>query len=166
MTVMTVHLVGGFLGSGKTTAIRSACELLRQRGEAASVITNDQGTLLVDTAYLRGSQPTREVTGGCFCCRYDQLAELLAQARCDGTQHVFAEAVGSCADLVATVVRPLLGSPSGPVGSRVVHGDGGRAAADPAPGGRAAAVVQATSRICSTNSSARRRCWWRASGIW
>ena len=28
---------------------------------------------------------------------------------------MFAEAVGSCADLVATVVRPLLGAPSGPV---------------------------------------------------
>ena len=112
---MTVHLVGGFLGSGKTTAIRSGCELLRQRGKAASVITNDQGTLLVDTAYLQGSHPTREVTGGCFCCRYDQLVELLAEARRDGAQHVFAEAVGSCADLVATVVRPLLGSASGPV---------------------------------------------------
>ncbi len=112
---MTTHLVGGFLGSGKTTAIRSACELLRQRGEAASVITNDQGTLLVDTAFLGGSHPTREVTGGCFCCRYDHLVELLAEARRDGAQHVFAEAVGSCADLVATVVRPLLGSTSGPV---------------------------------------------------
>ena len=116
MASVTAHLVGGFLGSGKTTAIRSACELLRQRGETASVITNDQGTLLVDTAFLRGSLPTREVTGGCFCCRYDQLVELLAEARGDGAQHVFAEAVGSCADLVATVVRPLLGSPSGPVG--------------------------------------------------
>ncbi|MDD9989748.1 MAG: hypothetical protein OXQ31_26005 [Spirochaetaceae bacterium] len=115
MAAVKVHLVGGFLGSGKTTAIRSACELLRQRGEAASVITNDQGTLLIDTAFLRGSHPTREVTGGCFCCRYDQLVELLAYARRDGAQHVFAEAVGSCADLVATVVRPLLGSASGPV---------------------------------------------------
>ena len=115
MTGVTVHLVGGFLGSGKTTAIRSACELLRQRGEAASVITNDQGTLLVDTAFLRGSHPTREVTGGCFCCRYDQLVELLAEAGRDGAKHVFAEAVGSCADLVATVVRPLLGSAAGPV---------------------------------------------------
>ena len=112
---MTIHLVGGFLGSGKTTAIRSACEVLRQRGEAASVVTNDQGTLLVDTAFLQGSHPTREVTGGCFCCRYDQLVELLAEARSDGAQHVFAEAVGSCADLVATVVRPLLGSASAPV---------------------------------------------------
>lgn len=112
---MTVHLVGGFLGSGKTTAIRSACELLQQRGEAASVVTNDQGTLLVDTAFLQGAHPTREVTGGCFCCRYDQLIALLAEARRDGAQHVFAEAVGSCADLVATVVRPLLGSTSGPV---------------------------------------------------
>ena len=112
---MTVHLIGGFLGSGKTTAIRSACELLMHRGEAASVITNDQGTLLVDTAFLQGSHPTREVTGGCFCCRYGQLVELLAEARRDGAQHVFAEAVGSCADLVATVVRPLLGSAAGPV---------------------------------------------------
>ena len=116
MAGVTVHLVGGFLGSGKTTAIHSACDLLRQRGETASVITNDQGTLLVDTAFLRGAHPTREVTGGCFCCRYDQLVELLAKARRDGAQHVFAEAVGSCADLVATVVRPLLGSVSGPVG--------------------------------------------------
>ena len=115
MMAVTVHLVGGFLGSGKTTAIRSACALLSQRGESASVITNDQGTLLVDTAFLRGSQPTREVTGGCFCCRYDQLVELLVEARRDGAEHVFAEAVGSCADLVATVVRPLLGSASGPV---------------------------------------------------
>ena len=115
MVMVTVHLIGGFLGSGKTTAIRSACELLRQRGEAASVITNDQGTLLVDTAFLRGSHPTREVTGGCFCCRYDQLFDLLVEARRDGAQHVFAEAVGSCADLVATVVRPLLGAAFGPV---------------------------------------------------
>lgn len=111
---MTVHLVGGFLGSGKTTAIHSACELLRRRGVPASVITNDQGTLLVDTAFMQGSQPTREVTGGCFCCRYDQLVTLLSEAGRDGAQHVFAEAVGSCADLVATVVRPL-GSASGPV---------------------------------------------------
>ena len=115
MMAVTVHLVGGFLGSGKTTAIRSACELLRQRGEAAAVITNDQGTLLVDTAFLRGSHPTREVTGGCFCCRYNQLVDLLAEARRAGAQHVFAEAVGSCADLVATVVRPLLGAASSPV---------------------------------------------------
>lgn len=112
---MTLHLVGGFLGSGKTTAIGSACALLRRRGQAASVITNDQGTLLVDTAYLRGPQPTYEVTGGCFCCRYDRLLDLLAAARRGGARHVFAEAVGSCADLAATVVRPLLGSAAGPV---------------------------------------------------
>ena len=112
---MTLHLVGGFLGSGKTTAIGSACALLRQRGQAAAVITNDQGALLVDTAFLRGSAPTREVTGGCFCCRYDRLVDLLADARRGGARHVFAEAVGSCADLAATVVRPLLRSAAGPV---------------------------------------------------
>lgn len=113
--VVILHLVGGFLGSGKTTAIRSACALLRQRGEAAAAITNDQGALLVDTAFLRGSHPTREVTGGCFCCRYDRLVDLLVDTRRGGARHAFAEAVGSCADLAATVVRPLLRSAAGPV---------------------------------------------------
>ena len=112
---MILHLVGGFLGSGKTTAIRSACALLRQRGEEAAAITNDQGALLVDTAFLRGSLPTREVTGGCFCCRYDRLVDLLVDTRRGGARHAFAEAVGSCADLAATVVRPLLRSADGPV---------------------------------------------------
>lgn len=105
-----LHLVGGFLGSGKTTAIIHAAKLLMAQGRRVGIVTNDQGRYLVDTAFARLSgAPAVEVTGGCFCCNYTdldaQLAGLIDQA---GTEVIFAESVGSCADLVATVVKPLL----------------------------------------------------------
>ena len=104
-----LHLVGGFLGSGKTTAIGSACELLRERGRRAAVVTNDQGEMLVDTGALAATGvATAEVTGGCFCCRYDELVERIAALAADGAEHLFAEAVGSCVDIARTVVNPLL----------------------------------------------------------
>ena len=106
---MQLHLVGGFLGSGKTTAIRSACELLRSRGRRPAVVTNDQGEVLVDTRLLAGAGvATAEVTGGCFCCRYPELVERIAALAAEGADHLFAEAVGSCVDLVRTVLNPLL----------------------------------------------------------
>jgi Ni2+-binding GTPase involved in maturation of urease and hydrogenase len=107
---MRLHLVGGFLGSGKTTAIIAAARRLMARGLRVGVVTNDQGKYLVDTAFFRlADVPAVEVTGGCFCCNYTDLDQSLDQlvdaARPDV---VFAESVGSCADLVATVVKPLL----------------------------------------------------------
>ena len=104
-----LHLVGGFLGSGKTTAIGSACELLRSRGRSPAVVTNDQGEVLVDTRLLAGAGiPTAEVIGGCFCCRYPELVERIAALAAAGAEHLFAEAAGSCVDLVRTVLNPLL----------------------------------------------------------
>jgi G3E family GTPase len=105
-----LHLiVGGFLGAGKTTAIRIAARHLAQRGRRVAIITNDQSRDLVDTALLRADGfPVEEVTGGCFCCRFDAFVgavdALAARARPD----VFiSEPVGSCTDLVATVTTPL-----------------------------------------------------------
>ena len=106
---MQLHLVGGFLGSGKTTAIGSACELLRSRGRRPAVVTNDQGAVLVDTRLLAGAGiSTGEVTGGCFCCRYPELVERITALAQNGAQDLFAEAVGSCVDIARTVINPLL----------------------------------------------------------
>lgn len=112
-----LHLVGGFLGSGKTTAIIQASRALMARGLKVGVITNDQGKYLVDTAFIRLSDlPAVEVSGGCFCCNYDdlnqRLGELVLSAHPDV---IFAESVGSCADIVATVVKPLLDLGAGEV---------------------------------------------------
>ena len=102
-------LIGGFLGAGKTTAILRVAERLAARGQRVGLITNDQSTGLVDTALL-GSQgfPTAEVTGGCFCCKFNSLVEAAEKLQQDARPEVFiAEPVGSCTDLKATVSYPL-----------------------------------------------------------
>jgi Ni2+-binding GTPase involved in maturation of urease and hydrogenase len=104
-----MYFVGGFLGSGKTTAIAGACRLLIAAGKRVGVVTNDQGKLQVDSLFMRSwGLPAVEVGGGCFCCRYDdfdaRVASLALRERPDA---VFAESVGSCADVIATVVKPF-----------------------------------------------------------
>jgi G3E family GTPase len=102
-------LVGGFLGAGKTTAVARLARYLGDQGLRAGLITNDQGRDLVDTAILRADgHATEEIAGGCFCCRFDAL--VAATGRLCQTWNpdvLVAEAVGSCTDLVATVLRPL-----------------------------------------------------------
>ena len=106
---MKLHIVGGFLGSGKTTAITNAAKLLMQQGKKVAVVTNDQGKYLVDTSFIGSNDiPTAEVTNGCFCCNFNNLSDQIdflertVQPDC-----IFAESVGSCTDLVATVLKPL-----------------------------------------------------------
>lgn len=102
--------LSGFLGAGKTTTMTRAAALLGHRGYTPAVITNDQGEQLVDSASAEAANAeVREVTGGCFCCRFEDLAEVTMgldrQQR--GVDVVIAEAVGSCTDVTATVIRPL-----------------------------------------------------------
>ncbi len=106
---MKLFLIGGFLGSGKTTAIQQACNLLLKKGTKVCVITNDQGTQLVDTEFIRSFNiPTLEVTDGCFCCNYDKLdCSIATLMQTHHPEIILAESVGSCTDLVATVVKPL-----------------------------------------------------------
>ncbi len=102
-------MVGGFLGAGKTTAIACLARHLAVGGLRVGLITNDQGSNLVDTASLRArGYATEEIAGGCFCCRFDSLVEAAARLSREARPDVFiAEPVGSCTDLVATVSYPL-----------------------------------------------------------
>jgi hypothetical protein len=104
-----VVLVGGFLGSGKTTLILAAARELQRRGLRSAMVWNDQGVDLVDSRYaaLSGMR-SGEVTGGCFCCRLSHLIDAIDDLRAYAPDVIFAEPVGSCTDLSATVLRPLL----------------------------------------------------------
>jgi G3E family GTPase len=99
--------LSGFLGAGKTTTMTTAAEQLRARGHRVVVITNDQSDDLVDTAMA--GPGAGEVTGGCFCCRFEDLYAVTNRLV---TEHdadtVIAESVGSCTDLTATVIRPMI----------------------------------------------------------
>jgi len=102
-------MLGGFLGAGKTTAIAKLARWLSDKGLRVGLITNDQGSQLVDTTMLRaGGFPVEEIAGGCFCCRFNSLIEAAERLTANNRPEVFlAEPVGSCTDLVATVTYPL-----------------------------------------------------------
>jgi Ni2+-binding GTPase involved in maturation of urease and hydrogenase len=104
-----MFFVGGFLGAGKTTAIRSLTELFAKRGIKTGAITNDQAAGLVDTAFLDGEGLiTQEVAGSCFCCNFNGLVQAIDHIMTTADPDVIlAEPVGSCTDIVATVILPL-----------------------------------------------------------
>lgn len=102
-------LVGGFLGTGKTTLLRAAARELTQQGHRIALITNDQAPGLVDTAILQqAGWNVGEISGGCFCCKFDDLIRtanhLIAGSN---SEIIMGEAVGSCTDLSATVLQPI-----------------------------------------------------------
>ncbi|MGC1783620.1 MAG: GTP-binding protein [Acidobacteriaceae bacterium] len=104
-----VVIVGGFLGAGKTTLILAAAWELERRGIRSAIILNDQGEALVDTDYAtRNGRITGEVTGGCFCCRLSDLLRVMEELRAQSPEVIFAEPVGSCTDISATTLHPLL----------------------------------------------------------
>jgi Ni2+-binding GTPase involved in maturation of urease and hydrogenase len=78
-------------------------------GRRIGLVTNDQAQDLVDTNSLRAQGfPVEEVAGACFCCRFDDLVNRVGQLQENERPDVIlAEPVGSCTDLVATVVQPL-----------------------------------------------------------
>jgi Ni2+-binding GTPase involved in maturation of urease and hydrogenase len=102
-------MVGGFLGAGKTTALLRLAEHLSARGRRVGLITNDQSYGLVDTALVSShGYPVREITGGCFCCRFTSLTDAAERLTEEARPDVFlAEPVGSCTDLRASVQYPL-----------------------------------------------------------
>jgi G3E family GTPase len=102
-------MVGGFLGAGKTTTLGRLARFYMDRGQKVGLVTNDQAEDLVDTQSLRSQGfPVEEVAGACFCCRFNDLLGKVDQLKSAGRPDVIlAEPVGSCTDLVATVVQPL-----------------------------------------------------------
>ena len=70
--------------------------------------TSKASTWLIQRFLNASGIPALEVTGGCICCNLDDFEERIAEITTKfNPQVLFAESVGSCADLVATVIKPL-----------------------------------------------------------
>jgi hypothetical protein len=103
---------GGFLGSGKTTALAALARMLIRRGQRVGIITNDQSANLVDTVIVRQmlsdlGVPVEEVVEGCFCCKFDQLISQMEKILDHRPDVLMGEPVGSCTDFVAAVANPI-----------------------------------------------------------
>ncbi|MBM3302026.1 MAG: cobalamin biosynthesis protein P47K, partial [Deltaproteobacteria bacterium] len=107
--VPSVFFIGGFLGAGKTTAILELARIFSGKGIRVAAITNDQAEGLADTFFLsHGGVPVQEIAGSCFCCNFNGLVDAIRHSIESADPHVIlAEPVGSCTDIVATVIRPM-----------------------------------------------------------
>jgi len=70
MTPIPVHIITGFLGAGKTTAI---LEILKREGPGrrTAVLVNEWGKVSLDGPIVAAEHPgleIREISGGCICC--------------------------------------------------------------------------------------------------
>lgn len=110
MSSIRFVMLGGFLGAGKTTTIARLARAYQERGLRVGIVTNDQAADLVDTHSLRSQGfEVGEVAGACFCCNFNELTEVAAKLGEEQRPDlIIAEPVGSCTDLVATVVQPLV----------------------------------------------------------
>ena len=103
---------GGFLGSGKTTALAGLAKRLIQKNRRVGIIMNDQTENLVDTVIVREmlselGVPVEEVVKGCFCCKFDELINQMEKILAHDPDVLMGEPVGSCTDFVAAVANPI-----------------------------------------------------------
>ncbi|MGD2272813.1 MAG: GTP-binding protein [Desulfobacterales bacterium] len=103
---------GGFLGSGKTTALAELAKRSILQGMKVGIITNDQSENLADTVIVRElltklEVPVEEVVKGCFCCKFDELIDHMEKILAHDPDLMLGEPVGSCTDFVAAVANPI-----------------------------------------------------------
>ena len=72
MTRAKTNIISGFLGVGKTTAIRALAEQ-RPRNERWAILVNEFGLVGIDGATLQSGEQSADITyaelpGGCICC--------------------------------------------------------------------------------------------------
>lgn len=74
-------IVGGFLGSGKTTLVARLLAAAQADGVRLAIVSNEFGDTGIDRALLdAGQDGFVELDGGCVCCRLsDTLSETLQQ---------------------------------------------------------------------------------------
>jgi Ni2+-binding GTPase involved in maturation of urease and hydrogenase len=111
-TPVRLIFAGGFLGSGKTTALSVLAKHLLALKLRVGIITNDQSGNLADTIIVRQmladlNVPVEEVVEGCFCCRFDELVDQMEKILAHNPAVLMGEPVGSCTDFVAAVAHPI-----------------------------------------------------------
>jgi G3E family GTPase len=103
-----VHIVAGFLGAGKTSAIRA--QLAERSGERIAIIVNDFGEASLDESALSEAEPFRitNIAGACVCCTAPEgFVEALGAVLEGGPERLLIEPTGLARpqDLVDTIRR-------------------------------------------------------------
>lgn len=66
---MDAIVIGGFLGSGKTTTVINIGKFLADKGHTVAIIVNEIGEIGIDGDLIsKYGLETKEITNGCICC--------------------------------------------------------------------------------------------------
>ena len=67
--MLDIIVVGGFLGSGKTTAVIQIGKHFASQGKRIGIIVNEVGEVGIDGDFIsQYGLETKEITSGCICC--------------------------------------------------------------------------------------------------
>ena len=66
---MDIHILGGFLGTGKTTLLMKLVSMYSEIGKKVAIIVNEAGSVGVDGTTIKGQGYNAvELPQGCICC--------------------------------------------------------------------------------------------------
>ena len=74
-----IVIIGGFLGSGKTTAIKELGKLFAMNGKTVTYFTNEIGEISIDGDLLNYDMETKEVTTACITCNMKEKMTAAAE---------------------------------------------------------------------------------------
>ncbi|WP_026694931.1 CobW family GTP-binding protein [Peribacillus kribbensis] len=107
-----VFIIGGFLGSGKTTMLANIISQEKKAGRKIAVLMNELGKVSLDSYFIDEGIPLKELYDGCICCTLQdrvesQVQELLSQNELDA---IYIETTGAAhpVEVLDSIMSPFL----------------------------------------------------------
>jgi G3E family GTPase len=101
-------IIGGFLGSGKSTAISRLARSLVRRGNRVAIVAEPPPYSLFGDSLCHDSLLVEEIPGGPILCNLDFFEESIRNlSKRKWPDIIIAAPMGSCEDLIAAIVPPL-----------------------------------------------------------
>ncbi|GGG89755.1 GTP-binding protein [Staphylococcus pragensis] len=93
---ISITIVSGFLGSGKTTFLKYYIDQLLKKDEKVTIIMNEFGQFDVDSLLVGEDVSVKSLINGCVCCdlNNDLVNQLNILVQQEETQHIVIEATG------------------------------------------------------------------------
>ncbi|MCI2773693.1 CobW family GTP-binding protein [Staphylococcus petrasii] len=93
---ISITIVSGFLGSGKTTFLKYYIDQLLKKDEKVTIIMNEFGQFDVDSLLVGEDVSVKSLINGCVCCdlNNDLVNQLNMLVQQKETQHIVIEATG------------------------------------------------------------------------
>ena len=93
---ISITIINGFLGSGKTTFLNNCIHQLFKKDEKITIIMNEFGSFDVDSLLIEEDITVKSLINGCVCCdlNNDLVLQLQSLIKAGESQHILIESTG------------------------------------------------------------------------